>query len=284
MAGFYCQNLRTLHPLLCPVSSWCGQGSSVPTPCPAGTVGRSEGLTGANQCELCGKGTWCSAGMSIDCPENTYNDETGSDNQGACLPCSHHSASPPASTSKWACLCSEGYYHTNGGSSGLPDCQPCPVGANCKGMGTTLEALPLLPGYWRLSRDATDLRQCPDFNAGNDSACIGGSGETCVEWTTGPYCQLCNVTDGSRYYANNRCVECEAKGALIGSTLACTFGLIAVLLVTTLFVLRFKPHQEVKWLKRLLVKAQNVRSHFDLWPKVRALCRRATYSSDLLLR
>ena len=281
--GFYCQHPRTLHPLLCPVSSWCGEGSSAPTPCPAGTVGRYEGLTDANQCEDCSKGTWCSAGNSIDCPENTYNEETGSDNQGACLPCSRHSASPPASTSKSACVCSEDYYDSNADSTELPGCQPCPVGADCHDMGNTLEALPLLPGYWRLSRYAIDLRQCPDFNAGNASACVGGSGETCVKWTTGPYCQLCNVTDGSRYYANHRCVECEAEGVLIGSTLAYTFGLIAVLLVTMLLVLRLKPHQKVKWLRRLLAKAQYVRSHFDLWAKVCALRSRETKRSASLM-
>jgi len=63
-------------------------------------------------------------------------------------------------------------------------------------------------------------------------------------------------------------VECEAEGVLIGSTLAYTCGSIAALLVTMLFVLQFKPHQKVRRLKRLLVKAQYVRSHFDLWAKV----------------
>ena len=231
-------------------------------------VGRSEGLSNATQCEDCKQGYWCSAGVSIDCPENTYNDKTGMDNQGACLPCSRHSLSPLASTSKSACLCAEGYYASNTDPAELPDCKPCPVGAHCLGTGNTLEALPLLPGYWRLSRYAIDLRQCPDFNAGSDSACIGGSGEKCVQWTTGPYCQLCNVTDGSRYYRNHRCIECEAEGVLIGSALAYTFGLIAVLLVTTLLILWFKRHQQVGRLKRFLAKGQYIYGRFDLWAKV----------------
>ena len=151
VAGFYCQNPRTLHPLLCPVSSWCGQGSSVPTPCPAGTAGRSEGLTGANQCEVCGKGTWCSAGMSIDCPENTYNDETGSDNQGACLPCSHHSASPPASTSKsaWRAFALRAIMI------------PMEIHPSCL-IASPAQLAPIALGW------ATRLKRCPCFRATGD--------------------------------------------------------------------------------------------------------------------
>ena len=33
--------------------------------------------------------------------------------------------------------------------------------------------------------------------------------QVCEEWTDGPYCTLCNVTDGSRYYKASRCMPCE---------------------------------------------------------------------------
>ena len=60
------------------------------------------------------------------------------------------------------------------------------VGTDCTDAGTKLEYLPMLRGYYRISWDSSDLRQCPDFNKGNDSACVGGVGDPCLPWTSGP--------------------------------------------------------------------------------------------------
>ena len=79
--------------------------------------------------------------------------------------------------------------------------------------GNSLELLPLDVGIWRVADQSIDLRQCPDFSSGSESACLGGVGMEglCREWTTGPYCRLCNTSDSSRYYSNSECLPCEAE-------------------------------------------------------------------------
>ena len=59
------------------------------------------------------------------------------------------------------------------------------------------------------------------------SACANVNGQPCKPWTTGPYCRVCNVTDGSRYFDSGQsaCAECgdtvaTSLAALVGITLA----------------------------------------------------------------
>ena len=151
------------------------------------------------------------------------------------------------------CTCEEDYYDQWTFSEDV-HCLPCPVGSACAGTGNTLAWLPLAKGYYRVSMDSVDLRKCPDFNAGNGSACIGGKIVTCRPWTDGPYCRLCNVSDGSRYYdlGKSECLACEGS---IESPLA----ILAVVTVGVLLVLcwcgRRKPYNRVpsrvrnRWLK-----------------------------------
>lgn len=220
----------------------------------------------------CPKGKWCSAGVAIDCGENTYNDETDENNQGACRPCPPDSVSPKASESIEACVCKPGYYDVAAATE-VVQCMRCKTGSDCPAdvRGLTLEELPVLRGYYRTSNRSDDLRRCPDF--GNRSGCVGGIGDgegPCKEWLMGPYCRLCNVSTPSRYYnvEQSACLACEGDAAapiMLGGGLC-----IAALIIVQLWA-RFKPHRNVPALARLARWAARLSAQLSLRPKGKQL-------------
>ena len=125
-AGSYTGETNQAECAICTLTSWCARGSSAPTPCPFGTVGAREGLASADECALCYAGSWCSAGMAIQCPRDTYNEQRGATNQGACQPCPEFSTSVEGAPGREDCVCRKDYYNTN--SSEFPRCAPCPAG------------------------------------------------------------------------------------------------------------------------------------------------------------
>ena len=196
----------------------------------------------------CPAGHWCSVGVTIPCPENTYNSKTEQIGQGACVACPEHAASPEASTSLSACRCKLGYYNRRSADTTTGDaieCALCPVGSDCVEEGATIATLPLLPGYYRATNTSDDLRRCPDF--GNASGCVGGVGAgegPCKPWLEGPYCSLCNVSDSTRYYSveDSACLACE--GGALTPVAALGVGLVALLLLALVWA-RFQPHRWV---------------------------------------
>jgi len=223
----------------------------------------------------CPKGYWCSVGLDIPCSESTYNDELDQTNQGACKPCPSNSLSPEASISIDACSCAPGYYRdiVGVGVEKGRQCVLCKTGSNCSAdvSGVTLETLPLMPGYYRVSNASDDLRRCPDF--GDSSGCVGGVGlgeGPCKEWLTGPYCRLCNVTDRSRYFSPGRsaCLACEGDA---GAPLALGFGLFIATLAIVLLWARFKPHRNVRWLAWLVPWISRLSAQLSLRPKGKQL-------------
>ena len=166
----------------------------------------------------CPLGHWCSVGLEIPCGENTYNDELNQNNQGACKPCPTDSVSPEASVSIEACACKPSYYDEAAGTQKV-QCVSCVTGSWCANdtKGITLALLPLLRGYYRTGNMSNDLRRCPDF--GDSSGCVGGVGfgeGPCKDFLEGPYCKLCNVTDGSRFYSPEKsaCLPCSDSWVL----------------------------------------------------------------------
>ena len=142
------------------------------------------------------------------------------------MPCTDNAIAAAGSSSVSACKCVKGYYDAIDDPIDV-ECHPCPIGSACEELGSTLALLPLLPGYWRTSNQSSDLRRCPDASLQDKSACANINGQPCKPWTTGPYCRVCNVTDGSRYFDSGQsaCVECGDIAAtllavLIGITLA----------------------------------------------------------------
>ena len=190
------------------------------------------------------------------CPAGTISHETGA----VCNACPDNSASPQGSSSIDACRCKSGYYNQQTADDAV-ECAVCPVGGNCSAEGATLGTLPLLKGFWRTGPTSANLLACPDSSS-DDSACIGGSSvELCKPWcaaagrpkageaahpppppppppplrvdgrTTGAYCTLCNVTDGSRYYdsGSSSCLKCS--GGTTASTAGLVLGMVAAVLV-----------------------------------------------------
>ena len=142
----------------------------------------------------CPAGFWCSAGNTIACPVNTFNDETDRIDQGACKACPDNAVADQGSVTLAACRCRAGYFNR---LIGEVECEPCPVGANCSTVGVTIEHLPLEQGYWRHSSNTTDVRRCPGNFEG--SVCVGCSGDGCEvsgftgckPGSRGPYCGMC---------------------------------------------------------------------------------------------
>ena len=139
---------------------------------------------------------FCISGGRVHCRRNSYNERWGGSDQTACTPCPSTSLSGAASSALDDCKCPVQFYHapllngsrleTNASSSF--ECRPSPAGTDGRSNGTQLETLPLINGYWRISRDSSDVRRCPDAERGNASACLGGSGESCAAGLQGIFC------------------------------------------------------------------------------------------------
>ena len=134
---------------------------------------------------------------------------------------------PEGSSNLDECRCEVNFYDSMAGNV---TCKPCPIGSECKESGSTLALLPLLPGYCRTNDGSPDLRRCPDASSPDTTACANVNGVLCKPWTTGPYCRVCNVTDGSRYFDSDQpaCVQCgdtaaTSLAALVGITLPALF-------------------------------------------------------------
>ena len=179
-------------------------------------------------CEPCPKGSFCSAGSESKCPENTYQPQVNQSSAVACKVCAEFSDSPNGSATVSACKCVKDYYDFIEDPE-VVDCRRCPIGSACNESGNTLASLPLRPGYWRTSNQSSDLRRCPDASSNSTSACANMNGQPCKPWTTGPYCRVCNVTDGSRYFDSGQsaCVEC---GDTVATSLAALVGIILAVL------------------------------------------------------
>ena len=155
--------------------------------------------------------------------------------QPVCSACAPGRAASPSSPS--CDICADGYFRLTADDGVSSSCGACPHFALHCQRDATLASLNLKPGYYRHS-NTTHVRLCLDFSAGRSastSACIG-SGPwigTCRPWTTGPYCSLCNASDGSRYYdiSQSACLACEGNTVLLPVTIW------AVTITITLFVL-----------------------------------------------
>ena len=115
--------------IMVPAGFWAPLGSALPYPCPATgfycpgaaadtsnevpgslpilmPVGGSVGEGGTPM--TCPRGHWCTAGLVVACPPNTYNPNEGSSFATSCLACPAGTASPAASTSAADCLAGPG--------------------------------------------------------------------------------------------------------------------------------------------------------------------------------
>ena len=227
----------------------------------------------------CPAGKWCTAGLVVDCPLGTYNPLEDQDFATACIMCPLSSyTSDTNSTSRAQCVCDEGFYDANASMAvdqalidnlfnagkdpvimmaDVIDCRICPVGTDCSQLGATLEALPLVPGYYRLDNTTNDVRGCPDARKNcsttfgtelceSSSGCSGGvSG--CAPGLSGVFCELCdrsNRSEGLVYYTpatDDVVATCKECGNTLASTLALAIvGVVAIglLVIIVLFLKR----------------------------------------------
>ena len=95
----------------------------------------------------------CGGNASCVCPSGTYLDPS----TGACIDCAATWEAPNAG------------------------------GTDCSEPGIKLSTLPVMPGYWRESREARIVRRCP-----GQANCLGGAGDaSCANGSTGILCSTC---------------------------------------------------------------------------------------------
>ena len=204
----------------------------------------------------CPKGKWCTAGLVVDCPVDTYNNLTGQDFATACQLCPMNSyTAEEASTSMDDCICEPGFYDSIAGPGVF--CEICPTGTDCKG-GATIDRLPLKPAFYRKSNTTIDVRKCPDAasncstNFGkpdcvSTSGCLGGESveeqcNTTSTGLTGMFCMICEAPPAGAeqvYYVASTDDErayCDVCGSTLGTTMGIVAGIVAgVLALSPLF-------------------------------------------------
>jgi hypothetical protein len=218
----------------------------------------------------------CAQGQANPCDKGYYNPTANSANPSSCERCPEHSFTGSSNTTQLDdCLCDSGYYRVslqpNEQNTSHGFCKPCPVGTDCSGRGSTLQALPLMKGYYRINDATEDVRICQDDAHANcsttfgtsecesTSACQGGVGDPCADNLMGPYCRLCNRSDVAvRVYYQHAtssavaaCVEC--KDRVMMTVLVVSGVLLAATLMVLLAVYVWHyVSQSKKWMARLV--------------------------------
>ncbi len=253
------------------------------------TVGMAPLPTPPHDDGLCG----CAAGSQPDlvrppckpCDKNTYKDAATAAMlpDAVCTPCFEYASSAEGQMSIEACQCKREYFRVHNTSldptnqSSSYTCQPCPEGANCSVAGITLETLPLLPGYWRVSSWSLNVATCP-----GDQACLGGAAlsarcactgggypcprpeenavcarelDVCGYGYVGPLCSVCD--NGFYRQSKGVCAACEQENYLAGTLLQLIAVVLAVLLIGVLFwrLARYKKSADVLKAKTHAVSA-----------------------------
>jgi len=98
--------------------------------------------------------------------------------------------------------------------------------------------------------------------------------QVCEEWTSGPYCTLCNVSDGSRFYSESRCKPC--KDGMLGDLLwKC--GLIAFFATALMIILsRCKCYEQTQCLQRWFFKGVVMYGQLDMRAKFKQYATQAS--------
>ena len=181
---------------------------------------------------LCEAGKWCTAGLVIECDQDTYNNATGQTSAVACTRCPENSGTvAKGSVSIDDCLCEERFYDTIRGHGVV--CAQCPQGTNCTG-GATIDELPMVPGWWRTVSESVVPERCsyePNCNGGTNMSTY------CPVGNMGPLCAVC--ADGFRRGVAGSCVACEDQSSmevadLLPVVLIGLFVLLAVVACCTL--------------------------------------------------
>ena len=183
---------------VCPKGKSSVASSQACTSCPAGFASSEDGST---SCTACAAGTYSLTSASVNCtycPPGTAQGATGqtsciacssgtyseSYGEASCSSCTDNSFSYEEAASCASCL--KEYFYSDG------KCLLCPEGTSCDEDGTsTLSDLLIQPGWWRISEDTDEVRQCTH----GSRACRGGlnfSAGYCVSGHQGILCAVCS--------------------------------------------------------------------------------------------
>ena len=228
----------------------------------------------------CPRGHWCTAGLVVPCPHNTYNPLKDQDYATACIPCPLDSGTRDLnSTGREQCVCDQGFYDANASlavdrdlinamstagkipiieSSAVVECRICPVGTDCE-IGSKLKTLPLSHGFYRVSDDDTDVRRCPDAETNcsttfgtsicqSTSGCVGSTNvsEQCGPGLAGTFCRGCRQVDSGAlvFYVKadeGRQAHCEeCNSGLLPQTMSIAAAVLAGLVGSRLALEKLK--------------------------------------------
>lgn len=163
----------------------------------------------------------------------------GANSSLACVQCPEYTTTTSSGAiSEAQCKCMRSFVRLSNETHVA--CSMCPPGAACDDIGTTLQNLRVLRGYWRPSKFSRDVVRCMDAASNCSSAvcpdstsgCLGGvdSASLCEPSLEGPFCLLCAganrsrepgsnvslwVSEGLQYYVpatSNRVAHCQDCG------------------------------------------------------------------------
>jgi hypothetical protein len=138
------------------------------------------------------------------------------------------------------CKCDSGSFLVGTGGE-TKACDASKEGMNATRFGATLEEVPLLAGFWRISINTSDIRQCPVAEA-----CVGGADpvEYCREGHDGPYCNLCEAGFSKDVFG--LCQECQTSTTSIIGTVLTVVGLLLLAVALVVVNKRLKRNERVK--------------------------------------
>ncbi|KAK7882552.1 hypothetical protein WMY93_028726 [Mugilogobius chulae] len=199
--GFFCP-LGMSYPLLCPAGFYCNQtgleapaGPCVPGFfCPKGSIDTYS--------TPCPQGHFCPVATSIPlpCPAGTVKDLQGGATVEACRPCPPGHYCHSRGQTGPSGLCAEGYYCPGGQTSPMPQQHVCSVGHFCK-KGSFIES-PCAPGSYQFRHGQGSCEVCPPGFYCQAPGTYGNmSGFTeekeCLLCDPGKYCKGAGRTDPS---------------------------------------------------------------------------------------
>ncbi|XP_077467725.1 uncharacterized protein LOC144083617 [Stigmatopora argus] len=194
-AGYYCpRGSEDPHGALCPPGHYCPLGTTLPLPCPDGTLQSSHGGVSLESCQSCPRGHYCH--------------RRGSTEPGG--------------------QCSVGYYCPAGQSSDRPPRHVCPAGHYCeKG---SAEPTPCQPGSYQLKQGQGHCETCPTgfYCQGTSSPLLCEKGFYCPsESATGRPCPACSYGNVSGLTEGQQCSPCDPGMFCRGSARTFPSGLCA---------------------------------------------------------
>ena len=198
---------------LCPKGKSSIANSKACTSCSAGYYSSNEGSV---MCIACAAGSYSSALDSVNCSLCAPGTAQGATGQASCVACSPGAFSGAYGESSCSSCSGNRFSFTGAASCSrcLKDyyyfegfCLPCPSGTNCDvdGVSTLIDLL-IQPGWWRISEETDEIRQC----AHGSLACRGGLNFSEGYCTDGHQGILCAVCSDDYYFDSeeSRCIVC----------------------------------------------------------------------------